>query len=328
MTDVSLIVGTTLARWAPQIADSVSDRNAYMAFTKVQNKRNKARGGSDERFVIVDGGERFKETIFFNTNSTFKGYADRATIDTAVGNPIKEAEYEHKIVAGSINISLLEEAQNTQKYQIHNLAKTKRKEAEISMSEIMGAAALSDGTTDTLIPAGLQHIISLTDNTVGTINGATNTAWRPQRDTSGVTSWNVANEGLIALDAIYENCTRGPEKPDAIVTTVAVKSLINIMMILNSTLNREGSAEMAAMGFDTIKYRGAEIMADDNVPAQRLYLVNTKFLRFQVLRQGNFKMTKQKQPVGGLYNVMQLYVFSNFTCGVRRLQGVMSAIAG
>lgn len=328
MADVSLIVGTTLSRWAPQIADSVSDRNAFMAFMKLQNKRNAQRKGSDERFVIVDGGQDFRETIFFNLNTTFKGYADRGTIDTAVGNPIKEAQYAHKIVAGSINISLLEEAQNTQKYQIHNLAKTKRKEAEISMAEIMGASALSDGTTDTLIPAGLQHIISLTDNTVGTIDGTTVASWRPQRDTTGVSSWNQSDEGLIALDGIYENCTRGPEKPDAIVTTVAVKSLINIMMIKNSTLNREGSAEMAAMGFDTIKYRGAEIMADDNVPSGRLYLVNTKFLRFQVLRQGNFKMTKQKQPVGGLYNVMQLYVFSNFTCGARRLQGVMSAISG
>ena len=326
MAEVSFIVGTTLSRWAPQIADSVSDRNAYMAFMKLQNKRFKARG--DERFVIVDGGTDFRETIYFNLNSTFKGYPDRGTIDTTVGTPIKEARYAHKIVAGSINISLLEEAQNTQKFQIHNLAKSKRKEAEISMAEVMGASALSDGSTDTLIPAGLQAIISTANDSLGTIDGGTVTQWRPQRDTSGVAAWNTTNEGLIALDAIFEQCTRGPEKPDAIVTTVPVKSLINVMMILNSTLNREGSTEMAAMGFDTIKYRGAEIMADDNVPTAQLFLVNTKFTRFQVLRQGNFRLTKQKQPVGGLFNVMQLYVFSNFTCGVRRLNGTMTAITG
>lgn len=326
MADVSLIVATTLSRWAPQIADSVSDRNPFMAFMKVQDKRGAGKG--DKRFVIVDGGKNFAETIFFNLNSTFKGYGDRATILTDVGNPVKEAQYEHKIVAGSINISLLEEAQNTEKYQIHNLAQVKRKEAEISMSEVMGAAALSDGTTDTLIPAGLQHIVSLTPNTVGTISETDNAAWAPFRDTTGVSAWNTSDEGLIALDNAVENVTRGPEKPDAIVTTVKIKSLINIMMIKNSTLNREGSAEMAAMGFDTIKYRGAEIMADDNVPIGYLYLVNTKFTRFQVLRKGNFALTKEKQPVGGLYNVMQLYVFCNFTCGARRLNGLMTAITG
>ena len=326
MAEVSVIVGTTLSRWAPEIADNISDRNSFMAFMKVQNKRFASRG--DERFVIVDGGQDFRETIFSNLNSTFKGYADRGLIDTAVGNPIKEARYDHKIVAGSINISFLEEAQNTQRYQIHNLAKVKRKEAEISMGEVMGAAALSDGTTDTLIPAGLVQLISLTANTVGTIAESDFSGWAPFRDTTGVTGWNTSDEGLIALDAAFENCTRQQEKPDCIVTTVAIKSLINIMMIKNSTLNREGSAEMASMGFDTIKYRGAEIMADDNVTAGRLYLVNTKFLRFQVLREGNFKMTKEKEPVGGLYKVMQLYVFSNFTCGERRLQGVMSGITG
>lgn len=324
MADVSLIVATTLADWAADMADSVSDRNAYMAFMKVQDKKYGGRG--DKRFVRVPGGSEFRETIFFNLNSTFRGYADRATIDTSVGNPVKEAQFAHKIVAGSINISFLEEAQNTTKYQIRNLAEVKKKEAEISMAEIMGAAALSDGTTDTLIPAGLQHIISTSANTVGTIVESTNPTWAPFRDTTGVTAWNTSDEGLIALDNAFENCTRGPEKPDAIVTTVKIKSLINIMMIKNSTLNREGSAEMAAMGFDTIKYRGAEIMADDNVPTGTLFLVNTKWTRFQVLEKGDFKMTDSKEPVGGLYKVMQLYVFSNFTTGARRLNGLMTAI--
>jgi len=326
MADVSLIVATTLSHWAPEIADNISDRNAFMAFMKVQNKRFKQRG--DERFVIVDGGDQFKETIYSNLNATFKGYADRATIETAAGNPVKEAQYAHKIVAGSINISFLEEAQNTQKYQIHNLAKTKRKEAEISMADVMGAAAVSDGVTDTLIPGGLQLLIGITAGTVGTIAESDFSGWAPYRDTTGVTAWNTSDEGLIALDLGVENCTRGTEKPDAIVTTVRVKSLMNIMLIKNLTKNVDGSKEMAELGYDTIKYRGAEIMADDNVPTGYLYLVNTKYLRFQVLREGNFKLTKEKEPIGGLYKVMQLYVFSNFTCGERRLQGVLTAITG
>lgn len=328
MADVSLIVATTLADWAPDIADSVSDRNAFMAYMKTKDAANKGRGGYRERMVVVEGGNEFRETVFFSLNSTFKGYADRATIDTTVGNPVKEAQYAHKIVAGTINISLLEEAQNTTKYQIHNLSKVKRQEAEISMAEVMGAAALSDGTTDTLIPAGLQYLIPVSNGTVGTIDGVANSAWRPQRDTSGVTAWNTSNEGLIALDGMFERCVRGSEKPDAIVTTVAVKSLINIMQILNHSINVEQNSDMAKLGFDTIKYRGATVMADDNVPTGYLYLVNTAYTRFQVLSKGNYKLTEMKQPVGGLYNCMQLYVFANFTSGALRLNGLMTAITG
>lgn len=328
MSDVSLIVGTTLADWAPEIADSVSDRNAFMAYMKTKDKANEGKGGYRSRMVTVEGGSEFRETVFFNLNSTFKGYADRATIDTAVGNPIKEAQYAHKIVAGSINISLLEEAQNTTKYQIHNLAKVKKQEAEISMAEVMGAAALSDGSTDPLIPGGLQYLVPVSDGTVGTIDGAAVTSWRPNRDTSGITAWNTSDEGLIALDALFERCTRGTEKPDAIVTTVAVKSLINIMMIKNHSIQVSQNEDMAKLGYDTIKYRGATVMADDNVPAGYLYLVNTGFTRFQVLSKGKFQMTDMKQPVGGLYNVAQLYVFCNFTSGALRLNGLMTGIAG
>lgn len=328
MSDVSLIVGTTLADWAPDIADSVSDRNAFMAFMKTKDKANSSKGGYRQRMVVVEGGTEFRETVFFNLNSTFKGYADRGTIDTTVGNPIKEAQYAHKIVAGSINMSLLEEAQNTTKYQIHNLAKVKRQEAEISMAEVMGAAALSDGSTDTLIPAGLQYLVPATNGTVGTIDGSANTAWRPVRDTTGVSAWNTSDEGLIALDGVFENCTRGTEKPDSIVTTIAVKSLMNIMMINKLQINIDVNKDMAALGYDTLKYRGATVMADDNVPTGYLYLVNTAYTRFQVLSKGNFKLTEMKQPVGGLYNVMQLYVFCNFTSGALRLNGLMTAITG
>ena len=327
MADVSLIVATTLSDWAPDIADSVSDRNALMAYMKTSDKATGGKGR--QRKTVVEGGDQFKETIFFNTNSTFKGYADRATIDTTVGNPVKEAQYAHKIVAGSINISLLEEAENTTKYQIHNLAKVKREEAEISMAEIMGAAALSDGTTDTLIPHGLQFIVSASNNTVGTIDGAANSAWRPYRDATGVTAWNTSDEGLIALDLAVENCTRQTEKPDAIVTTLAVKSLINIMVIKNLQINIESNKAMGELGYDTIKYRGATVMADDNVASGVLYLVNTKYgFRFQVLSKGNYKLTEMKQPIGGLYNVMQLYVFCNFTSGARRLNGLLTGITG
>lgn len=328
MTDVSLIVATTLSDWAPDIADSVSDRNAFMAYMKTKDNANAGKGGYRQRMVVVEGGDQFKETVFFNLNSTFKGYADRATIDTSVGNPVKEARYEHKIVAGTINISLLEEAQNTTKYQIHNLTKVKRQEAEISMAEVMGAAALSDGSTDTLIPAGLQYLVPASNGTVGTIDGAAHTAWRPQRDTTGVTAWNTSDEGLIALDKMFEDCVRGSEKPDCIVTTVKVKSLINIMQIKNHAINVDQNSDMAKLGFDTIKYRGATVMADDNVPTGYLYLVNTGYTRFQVLSKGNYKMTEMKQPIGGLYNCMQLYVFCNFTSGALRLNGLMTGITG
>lgn len=326
MADVSLIVGTILEDWSPKIFDNVTDRNEFFRFYKEASKSDP---NGRQSYVRVEGGRQFNETLFTNVNSTFGGYSDRETIRTDVGNPIKEAQYSQQIVAGSMNMSLLEDAQNMPKYQIHDFAMVKKEEAEYSMAEILGASALSDGTTDTKIPAGLQFIISSTDNTVGTINGSTNTFWRPQRDTSGITAWNTSNEGLIALDALFQNCTRGAEKPNLIVARPAVVTLINIMNITNLQININQGANKSDVGVvgDT-SYRGARVIADDNCPTQTLYLVNTKHLRFKVLSKGEFKMTPNKQPVDGLYNIRQLYVFCNFTCSARRLQGLMTGIAG
>lgn len=326
MADVSLVVGTILEDWAPQIADNVTDRNEMLAYYKERDRSV----GEDGRkgYRVVKGGRQFNETLYTAVNGTFQGYDDRETILTNPGNPIKEAQFAQKIIAGSINMSKLEDAQNMPDYQIHELATVKKEEAEYSLNEILGASALSDGTTDTKIPGGLQLIISTTNNTVGTIDGAANTFWRPNRDTSGVTAWNTSDEGLIALESIFGQCSRQSEKPDLIVTTVAIKSLIGIMQTKNHHITIADGAKKANLGYDDVYYRGAKVIADDNVPAGFLYLVNTRFLRFAVLQKGEFKMTKMKEPIDGLYEVGQLYVFCNWTCGARRLQGVMTQITG
>ena len=328
MADVSLIVGTTLEDWAAEIADGVTDRNAYFRHMKGLDKANP---NGRKGYRVVPGGRQFIESIYAAVNATFRGYDDREPIDTTAGNPLKEAQYDQRIIAGSVNVSLLEEAQNTEKYQIHDLVMVKKEEAELSMEEQVGASVLSDGTTDTKLPGGLQLIItSATNNTVGTIDSsvAANAFWRPQRDVTGVTAWNTSDEGLIALDALYQNCTRGSQEPDVVVTTVAVASLINVMLIRNLTININAGAKEGQLGYGAAKYRNAVVLADDNVPASTLYLVNTRHTRFAVLSKGNFNMTKMKQPIGGLFSVGQLYVFCNMTCSARRLNGIMTSVTG
>lgn len=323
--DVSLIAGTVLEDWSKDVSQNITTRNDFFLHYKSQDAKNP---NGRKGYRVVEGGRQFIETLFTAVNSTFKGYADRATIDTTVGNPIKEAQYDQRIIAGSINLSKLEDAQNMPAYQIHDLLEVKMEEAEYSMEEILGDSALSDGTTDTTLPGGLQAAAPTTNTTYGTIDGAANTFWRPQRDTSGVTAWNTSNEGLIALDAIYQNCSRGPEKPDLIVTTNAIKSLINIMVILNGSNTFQMGGVKGEMGFDDIFFRKARVISDDNVPTGNLYLVNTRHFRFSVLRKGEFKTTKMKEPIDGLFMVMQMYVFCNFSCSARRLLGLMTAITG
>ena len=326
MADLTLAVATLLEDWAKGVTNVFGTRNEFFRHYRYMDKKNPS---GRRGYRVVEGGRLFVETLATAVNSTFRGYDDRETIDTTESEEVKEAQYSQRIIAGSINVSKLQEAQNMPAYQIHDLLETKFEIAESSMEEILGDSALSDGTTDTKLPGGLQLIIGTTAGTVGTISEAANpVTWAPYRDATGVTAWNTANEGMIALDLGMNNCKRGQEKPDLIVTTNAVSSLINVMTIVAGTLNVNMGSERGELGFDDVFYRKARVIVDDNVPVNRLYLVNTRHLRFAVLRKGEFKTTKMKEPIGGLYSVAQMYVFCNFTCSDRRLQGVLTGITG
>ena len=322
MADLTLAAATILEDWAKDVTNVFGTRNDFFRHYR---SKDKEAGNGRKGYRVVEGGRQFIETLATAVNGTFRGYNDRETIDTTETEEVKEAQYDQRIVAGSLNISKLQEAQNMPAYQIHDMFETKLQIAEASMEEILGDSALSDGTTDSKIPGGLQLIISTTANTVGTISEVANpTTWAPYRDSSGVTAWNTANEGMIALDLAMQNAKRGQEKVDLIVTTVAIKSLINVMTILAGTINTNMGTSKGEIGFDDIFYRRARVIDDDNVPANRIYGVNTRHLRFAVLKKGEFKTTKMKEPIDGLYSVAQMYVFCNFTCSDRRLQFVMS----
>ena len=128
--DVTLIAGTILEDWAKDVTQNILSRNDFfLHYRDIDRRSPNGRKG----LRIVEGGRQFNETLFAAVNGTFKGYDDRETIDTTVGNPIKEAQYLQKIIAGSINLSKLEDAQNMPAYQIHDLFEVKLEEAEFSV---------------------------------------------------------------------------------------------------------------------------------------------------------------------------------------------------
>ena len=95
------LITTTLQNLPAEVFDAVSTNNALLYM--LQKKGN---------LKIVSGGRAFTHPIFYKANTSFKSYAKTDTIDTPLMDDITRAEYPIKIVAGSVVISLLEEAMN------------------------------------------------------------------------------------------------------------------------------------------------------------------------------------------------------------------------
>src|SRR3990167_9306176 len=117
MADLTLLAATVLEDWAKDITNVFGTRNDFFRHYR---SKDKADLNGRKGYRVVEGGRLFVETLATAVNGTFRGYNDREAIDTTESEEVKEAQYSQTIIAGSINFSKLQEAQNLPSYQIHD----------------------------------------------------------------------------------------------------------------------------------------------------------------------------------------------------------------
>ena len=315
-SDFDRIASTTLRNHGREIFDAVSTNNALLAALKKKGN-----------IKIVGGGREFTHPVIYQTNSSFAAYGKLDPIATPLADRITRAVYPIKIVAGSIVLSTFEEAQNAgNREQLINLAVETKREAEISMSEVMGDQVFKSGASANDFD-GLQNIINEDRNTEcgGITASATNAYWRPYSYDTVVSGFNTSNAGLTAFDDVLNNTTFGRQGPRLIITTKAVFQLYHIGLTSNI---RYTTLEVGDTGFRSLAYATMPVMFDDNCPSANAYFIDTDNLWLQLLARGNFKVTDFEYSHNQLTKVALMYVFGNLTTGSRRTQGVIDSITG
>lgn len=313
------VASITLQNFGKEIFDNITTNNALFYLLK---KR--------ENVKIVSGGKVFNHPLFYKINTSFKSYAKLDTIDTPVMDDITRAEYPIKVVAGSLVIPTLDEAQNAgDKEKLLDLADTVRMAAENSMSEVLGDQVFATGAVGTDFD-GLQHLISDSPSTQTDVGGidssaAANSSWRNQVTTATVTAFNTSQEGLTAMNTLLNNCTFGRKGPRAILTTKTIYGLYEVGLTSNI---RYATTELADSGFLHLAYTTMPVLFDDNCPASHLYMVDLESLWLQILSKGNFQVTPFEYSHNQLSKTALMYVFGNLTCGSRRTNGVITTITG
>lgn len=311
------LITTTLQDHGKEIFDAVSTNNAFFYMLKQRGN-----------IKLSSGGRRFTHPIQYAVNSSYKSYGRLDTIDTPITDNVTRAEYLIKVVAGSIVLSLLDEAMNSgDRTKLLDLVQQTKDEAELSMSEVMGDQVWKDGSAANDFD-GLQNLISdspSTQSDVGGINPSTtgNDYWRNIVDTATVTAFNTSQEGIKAMNALRLNATFGRRGPTAVFTTKAVYNLYELGMTSNI---RYLKTELADSAFLHLAYMTMPVLPDDNCPAYHLYMVDMSTLWMQLLARGNFQTTDFQPSHDQLTRTALMYVFGNLTCGSRRTQGVITSI--
>jgi hypothetical protein len=312
------IVATTLRNRNPSMGDNITNDNFLLS--TLQEKGH---------FKSATGGRTLVEPIAYAENSSAKFYDGYETFTiTEQSDQIDAAEYDWKQLGGFAMISGAEAIKNSGKYAALNLIKSRIDVLEMTLKNDAGASIYSDGTgTSGKEFGGLQLLIADDPTAAGTVGGidqAANAFWRNQTATvsGGLTSANVTG----AMNDMWLACRRGKDAVDLIPAdyvayTAYEESLQQYQRFTNNS-------KKAAAGFEALKYKTADVIADEQCPAGvggggRMYFINSDYLYMQCTPKRKFTVGKSREVTNADYTVVPVWLMGNLTMSNRARQGVI-----
>lgn len=314
------MVTSTDRTWGSKVTDNVSKHNALLNIMKKKGK-----------IKTVSGGYEIAEPIEYGENSTYQRYSGYDSLNTNGSDVITTVKYDYQQIALHVTASGREVRMNMgDKARMIDLVKTRKANALKSAANGFSVDLYSDGTLTNQIN-GLANIIQTNgQGTVGGIDSATWTFWRNKyREMTGTNlaaSPSAANAVSMKADmnALWMSQTVGTDKPDLIVFS---QDLFALFELGEQQLQRYADADMAQAGFNTLKYKSANVVFDDNTnfttTAERGYFLNTDYLYLVQHKDAQWTMDTDKRPTNQDAIVVPMYWMGNLVCTNRSRQGIL-----
>lgn len=317
---LSEIVTTTLQNRSGVIADNMSKNNALL------NRLSK-RG----RIKPVSGGRTIVRELSYAENSTYARYSGYETLNVSPSDVISAAEFDWKQASVAVTISGLEQAQNSGPDALLDLLESRIEVAEKTMQNNLSSDMYSDGTASSGKQiGGLQLLVAdvPTSGTVGGINRATYSFWRNQAfqctsDAAGGSAASAANIQRY-MNTLYMRTMRQSDKTDLV---VADTNYYQFYWSSLQAIQRIASTDLGAAGFDSLKYMGADVVADGGIgggcPANHMYFLNTDYIYWQPHRDRNMVPLGKRDSINQDATVQLIIFMGNMTASNCELQGVL-----
>lgn len=313
------MVTTTLRHRSGDVSDNVSNHNALLNLMKRKGK-----------IKSIAGGREIVQELEYAENGTYQRYSGYEALNTQASDVLTAAKYDWQQIALHVTASGRELRLNSGKDAMINLVKARTKNAKNTAANNMSIDIYSDGSLTNQI-GGLANLIQ-TDGTgtVGGINSSTWTFWQNQyKEMSGTdiaASPSAANAATMKSDmgTLWLSLNRGIDKPDLIVMTHDFYVLFETGL---QDQQRYSDADMAKAGFNTVKYKSANVLFDDNTnfatTGEKAYFLNTDYLYLFQHKEAQWSTDEEKKPVNQDATVVPLYWMGNMCCSNRSLQGVL-----
>jgi hypothetical protein len=307
--NLSEIVTTTLRNRSRTLSDNVSNHNALL-------RRLRENGNQ----TSVTGRDIVRE-LEYADNGTVQFYAGYESLDVSPSDVLSAAVFDYKQLAGNVTISGLEQIKNSGTEAIINLLEARINVLEKSLMNSLSTSLYSDGTgTSGKEVGGLQLIVAdAGTGTVGGINSSTFTFWQNVQTTATSSAFSVANV-QSDMNTIYLSLVRGADSPDLVMAgTNAYTAFLGSLQ----AIQRITSDDMANSGFTSLQYLNSDVVFDSSCSTNRMYFLNTDYLRLEVAAARDFVPGEAKMSVNQDAMVTPMFWSGNLTCSNRALQGVI-----
>lgn len=309
--NIGEIVTTTLRNRRGMLADNILNHNALFARLNKKGNVNPA-----------DGGREIVEELEYAENGTAGWYSGYEVLDTTPQEVFDAATFDWKQLAGTVSISGLEEIKNSGKERIINLLEKRIKNLEKTLMNNAATAVYADGTTDPKSLGGLQLLIQddpTSSSSVGGINQSTYSFWQNQYSAAAATS---SGNVLSRMNSMWLSTIRGTDKTDFI---AADSNFYTYFEGALQQYQRFQDASMAEAGFESLKYKTADVFYDDQCISKRMYFVNTDYIFLRPHSQRQFVPLDDRNSINQDAKVIPVVWAGNMTCSNRSLQGVIIA---
>lgn len=314
------MVTTTDRNWTSEVTDNVSKHNALSNILKRKGK-----------IKSVSGGYEIARPIEYAENGTYQRFSGYDQLNTGASDVLTSVKYEMQQVALHVTASGREIKMNMgSKERMIDLVKTRKANALRTAANQFSIDLYSSGALTNQI-GGLAHIIQTAGTgTVGGIDSSTWTVWKNKfkemTGTNLAASPSVANAASFKADMnnIWLSLNRGADKPDLIIMSHDFYSLYELG---EQDHQRYAKSDLADAGFQTIKYKGVDVVFDDNsnfsTTAEKAYFLNTDYLYLVQHSEANWKADDAKRPTNQDAVVVPVYWMGNLCCTWRAGQGIL-----
>jgi hypothetical protein len=252
---------------------------------------------ANNQVEIETGGANITNPLIFgrNPNVTSMQYYD--TVPMAQTDEFNTAGYGWSRVVGSLIMSDQEEDENKGPEAIFKLLTAKLDVLEESIQDKFNSYLYgAGGGTD---PNGLANLIpdDPTTGTLGGISRVTETQWRTSAYQFGgnLDATNIEE----AFDDVLMDLKLKNDKPNIMITgrnmMRTYRQAVRDKLVINMADTKSGKA-MYDLGFEGVSHNGIPMVYDEDCGVNRVYFINSKYLRLHILKGVNMKVKELVAP--------------------------------